>query len=344
MFVIRKLTNPKHWRESASYAHLQVHETCGRFRTNMTEADHSQSRSWTCMKCPAVEDKNLSIEIEDQTPQPTLLDISHFNAIMEQFANLNSSLNACNKQINTCNKQINTCNKEINTCNKQIETISSLIASHSESIEKCIINIKDLQNENAALQRKITTLENQVSSKASINTTEIYHEISERIRRENNVIVMGAPEETDATKDKSLISAIISSIAPDIAQHIKTTVRLGDPTKGSRPVKVVLRNKEDALTILRNKSRIPKQLYPAVFVKQDITPNQRKTLQKLRKELDARTKSGEIDLTIKYINKEPKIVQKEPDSSSKRPRETSLTPQRPSKKPSAEVFIRSDNI
>lgn len=82
--------------------------------------------------------------------------------------------------------------------------------------------------------------------------------------------------------------------------------RLGrrEPEK-KRPITVVLKSCQDAIWILKNKSKARKE----VRVYDDKTPKQREELNQLRNSLKARTVGGEANLTIKYIKGSPKIVQ-----------------------------------
>ncbi|KAG5890829.1 hypothetical protein JTB14_016207 [Gonioctena quinquepunctata] len=92
-----------------------------------------------------------------------------------------------------------------------------------------------------------------------------------RIERENNVIIFGMSE-TSSTNDP--IKTVLKKITSPDELNVKSIIRLGE-SHGSwdRPVKVEFFNKNDALAVIRNKSKVS-STFPNVETKMDRTPKQ----------------------------------------------------------------------
>lgn len=158
------------------------------------------------------------------------------------------------------------------------------------------------------LQQQVQDLKTQQSK--GIDVELIIREVQERQNRSCNVIAFGIPEskstsvEERKNHDKKEIVKAFETV-PNCDVGDITTIRLGkfDCNK-ARPLKILMRSKSSAVSVLRNKNLLP----TGIKVKSDLTPYQRDHLTKLRAELDERTNQGEKDLTIKYVNNLPKIV------------------------------------
>lgn len=139
---------------------------------------------------------------------------------------------------------------------------------------------------------------------------ELLSELDDRRHREKNILVFGLAE---GENDEETINDIISSSCGDSNSKACYIKRLGNNQPGkSRPVKVTLSNSATARRILRNKNRLlSSSKFQRIKIKDDQTPRQRKYLLELRDELSKRIENGEIDLTIKYINRLPTIVRKD---------------------------------
>lgn len=144
------------------------------------------------------------------------------------------------------------------------------------------------------------------------DTNAIMEEILERERRANNVILVGVKEcdsengNARKTHDESCVKKILTDVGgADCRDKLVTVQRLGRREDGkTRPVKVVLSSRQDAVWILKNKSKADRE----VRVYDDKTPKQREDLQQLREALKTRVERGETSLTIRYVKGVPKIV------------------------------------
>lgn len=172
----------------------------------------------------------------------------------------------------------------------------------------------DIERINAEIMKvsnRVDELENRlcVSNSESPVVLEDVEEIQERERRAQNLIFFDIKETVasgmgdGAITDDSKVKEALSVIAPEIV--IVKTQRIGKSRTGHvRPLKVVLSNKNDAITVLKNKYKYRGQ----AKIKQDLSKYQRDYLQNLRARLESMQSSGINDKTIRYINGIPKII------------------------------------
>lgn len=138
----------------------------------------------------------------------------------------------------------------------------------------------------------------------------IVDELQDRQARESNLIVFNVKE--TALDDRDGGNAAVRNDLVEIFHSIDDTVdlssmkfvRLGrySPDR-TRPVKVTLSCKSDALNILRNK----KKNKTPIRIRADLTDVQRRELVELRSELARLNESG-LNKTIRYIHGGPQIV------------------------------------
>lgn len=139
-------------------------------------------------------------------------------------------------------------------------------------------------------------------------------EIQQRIERQKNIVIAGICElqnnnlEQRQSYDRNEVVKLTKSIFSECPDPIKV-FRLGKHKPGkNRLLKVCFATAETAKYLLQNQ---PKN-YCNIRLYSDQTPAQRNYMNHLKEELDRREKSGELDLTIKYIKNVPKIVKKLP--------------------------------
>ncbi|CAG5027970.1 unnamed protein product [Parnassius apollo] len=140
-------------------------------------------------------------------------------------------------------------------------------------------------------------------------------ELAERTKRANNIIIYDVPESTSdkplqrQEHDKEECRKIITCVSKKVSCDNVKLFRLGKFQAGAppRPIKVVMKSKNDAIEILRNKTKLDKPSN----IKSDQTAMQREYLKYLCDELENRTNNGEQGLTIKYIQGQPKIICKQ---------------------------------
>lgn len=175
--------------------------------------------------------------------------------------------------------------------------------------DACNTNLSMLKKRIDELNEKIVKLE---QSNQNLITESIIYEINERRRRASNVIIFNAEESSSDNlndkieHDKKQCIEIIKHVADINLDEVKV-IRLGKNADGKvRPLKVILRNEVDALSVLRNKKKLPRT--SKVSIQSDRTPMQRDYFNKIKAELTSRQDKGENDITMKYIRGIPTIT------------------------------------
>lgn len=256
---------------------------------------HVYSRNtWTCAACisPA--------SIQSASQSNIEIEEVRFNAIMRQLSAVTSS----------------------------VEKLSDLVAAQSTAISNCLSEIAALRHENVDLRTKVDDLEMKINSLDSDN---IQIEILDRIRRKNNIVIMGVPE-TSRGLENDDIQRLIDSLVPGVSANLKTCFRIGktpkpENTGNPRPIKVVFKSEDDSLSILKNKKKIDTNEFQGISIKADLTFAQLSHLSSLREEMKKRQHQGEQNLTIKYVKNIPQIINT--TTAGKRSREEDESPKGP---------------
>ncbi|CAG9836299.1 unnamed protein product [Diabrotica balteata] len=160
--------------------------------------------------------------------------------------------------------------------------------------------ISSLEQKVEQLIDKISSLELPRDNKAT-NLDTIIQEVEESKFRENNIIIYNLHETNSSTaparieEDMKKVKQTLSVINPNI--QVKKGIRLGNIKNNmSRPLKVVLENKNVALSILKNNNKL---VASNIKINSDSTYLQRKYLSELRTNLADRVSKGEENLTIR---------------------------------------------
>lgn len=173
-----------------------------------------------------------------------------------------------------------------------------------------IKSVEQLRQEVVQLREKLTTT---VASESNVNSdaSEILEEMAERERRSCNIVLGGVPEsestETAIRQDHDLkiVTEVITGNDMGVQpSDILKVVRLGKKGDKSRLLKVIMKSRNSAVKVLKNRSKLSKPF----FAFGDQTPKQRKELLTRREELNTRLADGETDLTIKFVKGVPKII------------------------------------
>jgi hypothetical protein len=168
---------------------------------------------------------------------------------------------------------------------------------------KLLYKIPELIAKIDAMQHEIASLK---QNPPHFSEEAIIHEIGERQIKANNVMVYNLPESPDK-QDIDSVNLLISEIC-GVNLVVSKTVRLGKKNKnGNRPLKIVFRNADDALSMIRNRKNIDKK--KKIFVEIDMTAVQMNNMKRLRDEVKVRRDNGE-DVFIKFVRGVPQIVSK----------------------------------
>jgi len=222
-------------------------------------------------------------------------------------------------------------NSEMDSNGDLLENIQKLIRSEFENLRRETLSLyqADLAKISDSIQSlsdRIKKLEVDLASGASHSMASLPHleediiaELADRNRRSCNLILYNLDEVVDGSSpeeshkiDLSLAMDITQAIVPDGVPILNVT-RLGGRRAGHiRPLRVTFPSKENASSILRNKTRYagPIRIY------QDQTIKQRKFLSDLRGRLKDYHDAGDLHKTIRFFNGVPKIVDRPTSSSS----------------------------
>lgn len=161
------------------------------------------------------------------------------------------------------------------------------------------------------LKNKVDALEKKQSDSVS-NTPGLFtimSEMEEIKRRENNVLIFGMAEDVNT---KMAVSELIQKVIPNYNTNNIVTSRLGKPLENkTRPIKIVLQNRADAIALLKSSKTLrTDDKYKNVSIRGDFTIIQREHYAKLKRERDERINNGETNVYIKYKNGFPMLFQK----------------------------------
>lgn len=219
---------------------------------------------------------------------------------------------------------VNTNIKELTSDIQDIKSSTLEIASKHGQMKTQLsqLETKILHGENKLMSLESDFKELKLKPVSSFNNQlclneQIIREIQDRKKRENNIILLGIPEQTSYSveqrvlKDESEVLYIISQISKDIPKPVKI-FRIGKFIPGKmRGLKVCFDKPEPAMQLLRSKDKIASN----IKIYSDQTPAQRDYFLKTKNELNNRISNGEKDITIKYIKGIPSVVKSTPKNS-----------------------------
>lgn len=248
----------------------------------------------------------MQTNISDVKTQITEIKVSNeqtLRLIRENLADVKSQINdikstACGMEMEQSN---------IKTHVSQLENKISVGENKIKSLESELNNLKLASPTGSSSQAKNQPLMNE----------KLIREVQDRKERENNILVVGVPEQTSSiaeeriSKDEAEVMNITNSVSNQIPKPTKI-IRIGKYNAGkNRRIKVCYDTPTPVKQLLRNRDKLPVNI--KMF--SDQTPAQQKYLQDLKEELVRRQNSGESELTIKYLNGTPSIINTTPKNS-----------------------------
>lgn len=314
------------------------HGTCQNLRGNEIDYLNQSSEEWSCSICTAkikCDDKralrprigslssktdtllsspvidNLTPTTSDSHTLSTILAaISNIQANMITKGDMHDQLASLQKEMITMTEfrnEVSSLQEAIQACHQKLDTNAELLNLHSESIAQLQLQMASISEENKLLKKELDSLRSKLSQ---ANIEGLVQEARDRIRRENNVIIYGLPDNNDDASTVNQLLNIVSPGFPTISSN--NILRIGSTRNGQpRPLKVHTPSQQYVLQLLRNKNLIKAhQNFRNVSLQSDLTPTQLGQLRQLRSELQSRTDSGEPDLTIKYVKGVPTIIKK----------------------------------
>lgn len=192
------------------------------------------------------------------------------------------------------------CRSSIQVINKRVTVMESRLKKMESSVQT---NTKDISTVNT----RVDTIEGDVKKlreeqhNAGSNES-VFRELNERENRKGNVVIHNVVESSSAHSDTRVkhdqaeLTKILNIVDPDFKpeENIKFSYRAGERTKPSndastqdpRPLIFGLKNKEDVQKLLSNCRNLKGSSYDHVSVIPDLTKQQRKEEQDLRKKVD----------------------------------------------------------
>ncbi|KAF6201657.1 hypothetical protein GE061_004050 [Apolygus lucorum] len=279
---------------------------------------------WKCFNC-----KNESSSVEDDRNPVGALPASGQSAatkadISSEFASFRAELRLLLQQ--TVREEMDKSLTEVN--NRISSLVTDVNSLHQEVSELRDSNVVARLND---VEERITQISSgplAVLARPPVDAGEILAELEDRRRRSSNIMLYGVLESTSGRiadrieHDSQNVRSIVDSVKPEHAESIVRVNRVGKPPKDNnpRPLRVVTRSPDVATGILVGfRSAAP----GGVSASADRTELQRSQMANLRKELERqmteRQNEGK-DVTIKYVNGDPKIV-----PANRPPRQSSST-------------------
>ncbi|KAG5872207.1 hypothetical protein JTB14_011079 [Gonioctena quinquepunctata] len=146
---------------------------------------------------------------------------------------------------NAIMSELSVISNTVNLCQSQIETLNGLVAVQSQSISECCTEIASLRRENDELRTRMTALKANSSSESFEN---IQAELTERSRREKNVLIFGVPE-SNTTEDSKQVKNTLDAIDPKINEKLISIFCLSKLRADGKPppIKLNFHSAVDAL-------------------------------------------------------------------------------------------------
>ena len=203
----------------------------------------------------------------------------------------------CDKpfKCSSCKAALNKFNADLNAMKIWMNNIET---KQKETLQK----VQTLEANQVSADSRIEKLESRIEEVAANGSSskDFWDELKERERREVNLIIHNVNESSSLDKrecearDLSGLQKLFNllQIQIDVAQAVKFTRREGEKLGNNpRPLKVVLRRKEDRDLVLSNSHKLNKcaqEEWRKVSVVSDLTRNQRKEESDLRKQASAK--------------------------------------------------------
>lgn len=223
----------------------------------------------------------------------------------EKYAEIIKSLNDVKTQQNKIITCINNQNDKLSNLNKKFDDLLNTVSTLSEENKKLKEKIKTLEDKIEKIEKPATSIGNE---------QDIISELIDRQLRANNIIIFNLPETTnqdqpqDYDKLKNMFNNIMAVNISDFSCARLGKIIQNDNSK-PRPLKVILRNSLEALTVLRSQAKLRSSSdWTNIRCASDRTLKQREHMSSLRNELQRRRNNGEDNIIIKYIKGIPNII------------------------------------
>jgi hypothetical protein len=178
---------------------------------------------------------------------------------------------------------------------KKIDNLSSAIDELKQGQTELSNRLNSLEQQNSHLTRKHAEVEQQVKDLKTATQMEFtfmkndFAEERERLKRLNNLILMGVEESEDGLL---LAKQLLDQLLPGIQVRLDQKLRIGKPNADNRPrpLRIPLNNSLDRRSALEAYRNLPnKEHFGGVYPKSDLTKRQQELRQMQSKSQTDRT-------------------------------------------------------
>lgn len=227
------------------------------------------------------------------------------------------------ESLSTTSTLSNTLTSKLNDLKSDFLKLSELVSNLKTENAKLRLNVDQLNTKVATLEASL------LNTQPSTVVSQVMQETFERERCSYNLLVYNIPESSSSSStqrisdDKASFSSLVEPLVQTIPSNLKL-FRLGKvQTNNTRPLKVIFQTKEAAAKFLQDftDAKTDGKVFSSdLRIVRDKTSLQRSLLKSCHLELDQRSKDGENDLSIKFINGLPKVVRSKNGISQQRHR------------------------
>ena len=163
--------------------------------------------------------------------------------------------------------------------------------------------------------KKIQEMQAKIDKQSDlIMKQQMFLENIDRKERENNIVVLGVPEETEelegATDDNAKLGKIWTKMGTNVTRVSHKRLGRNVQPGRKRPILVTVRSKENRDEALEKSKKLKESgaSYERIYVKKDLHPEVRKEWNRLREaERNEKSKPGNVGHIIRFDSKERKL-------------------------------------
>lgn len=245
--------------------------------------------------------------------------------LSSQMASVLSKLDVLLDKVNkidSISKDVAEIRLEVSAVSSSLANLEPRVAAAEDKVQTIVQNLTNVSTKVKSQEDRLATLESQSSSDSSLAST--IEEINQRKLRAKNIMVFGLGESAKGTAgdrtsdDLAKLRTILSAIDPTLDVNTFKLFRVGKGSRNKpRPIKVIVGCEASVQKITKTATKERLNClgdeFSNVSIGRDRTKLETAHLNSLRAELSRRSDTGEVNLTIKYINGIPKIIQSKND-------------------------------
>jgi archaellum component FlaC len=222
-------------------------------------------------------------------------------------------------KIDGISKDVSELRSEVSTITTSLSVLEPRVTCIENKVESITHDFANFDDRAKGFESRLSNLESRKPESDSCVGL-VVEEINQRALRAKNIMVFGLVEskrgnvQDRIADDREKLQTIASAVDPSIDVSNFKIFRVGKGSRNNpRPLKVVVGSEDQVGLITKKATRDLLSglgaAFSSVTVGRDRTKNEISLLNNLRAELARRTEAGEVNLTIKYINGNPKIIE-----------------------------------